>query len=74
MNVTKNWLTAPALPFMLFVLAIWLIGTACSLLAMTNLLTETPFQSRYVVQWFLVFSSSATVLWMTKNYLKNVKK
>lgn len=75
MKKSNTWFSAPSLSIVLLVLFAWLIGTTCSLLAMTNFLSETPFRKGNTMMWYLIISSSICVLLLSKNYLKtSIKK
>ena len=67
---SKSWFSAPPLPLMLFVQIMWLVGTTCSLLAMTNFFSESPFQQRNIIMWYLIAASSIVALLVARNYIK----
>ncbi len=69
MNDKSNWLKNPTLTIFLTCLIIWLVGTMFSFLAMTNLLTQSPFQKNHLMQWILVISSTSVLIIVAKNYL-----
>ena len=70
MNEGKNWFSAPPLPLMVLVQVIWLVGTTCSLLAMTNFFSETPFQHKNIIMWYLIIASLVVALLIARNFVK----
>lgn len=72
MNEGKNWFSAPPLFLMVLVQIIWLVGTACSLIAMTNFFSETPFQQKNIIMWYLIIASLVVALLMARNFVKTL--
>ena len=46
---------------LMIVIAVWFFGAICSVLALTNLLIESPFQKKNIIVIWLFISSSVTV-------------
>ena len=58
----KRW-PRPDLSVLLIATCLLVLGVTLSLLAMTNGLTESPFQGRYVMMWAIQVGAFAT--WFT---------
>ena len=71
MNRKSNWLKEPTLGIFLSCTIIWLVGTIFSFLAMTNFLAQSPLQKSFIMQWFLVVSSTYVLILIAKNYFKS---
>ena len=74
MNQSNNWINNPTKKQMILVVFLGFTGLVFLLLSMTNFFTETPFQGKYLVLYFLLLGSSLTVFKVCRNYYKDKGK
>ncbi len=53
---------------------LWVVGVTLSLLAMTDLFSESPFQKRYIMMWFILLGSFVAFGRVLYSYIKGMKK
>ena len=66
-----NFLTNPTKKHLVVFGLLWLIGIMLLTLSMTDLLTESFFQKKYVVMYLYMMGSSMTTGYIYYNYWKN---
>ena len=69
----KNWLKNPTGKQITIISALWITGNALLILAMTDLFTESIFQKKFVMTYFLILGSSLTTLEAHLNYWNKYK-
>jgi hypothetical protein len=73
MQETNNWIKNPTKKQMTLVVILGLAGFILLLLSMTNFFSETIFQGKYLVLYFLLIGSGLTVYKVCRNYYKTNK-
>ena len=71
MMINKNWVQNPTKKQAMTYGIIGILGMIMLLLTMTNFLTESPFQRKYITLFILFISSAFTTTSIIRNYLKN---
>jgi len=71
MMINKNWVENPTKKQAMTYGIIGILGMIMLLLSMTNFLTESPFQRKYITLFMLFISSALTTTSIIRNYLKN---
>jgi hypothetical protein len=71
MMINKNWVENPTKKQAMTYGIIGILGMIMLLLSMTNFLTESPFQRKYITLFMLFISSAFTTTSIIRNYLKN---
>jgi hypothetical protein len=71
MMINKNWVQNPTKKQAMTYGIIGILGMIMLLLSMTNFLTESPFQRKYITLFMLFISSAFTTTSIIRNYLKN---
>ena len=69
--INKNWVQNPTKKQAMTYGIIGILGMIMLLLSMTNFLTESPFQRKYITLFMLFISSAFTTTSIIRNYLKN---
>ncbi len=70
METKRNWFEKPTKKEVILISSIGVFGVTGFLLTMTNFFTESPFQGKYWIFWFLIFSSTLTTFSICRNYFK----
>ena len=73
MQQTNNWINNPTKKQLTLTILLGLTGFILLLLSMTNFFTETPFQGKYLILYFLLIGSALTVYKVCRSYYKNNK-
>lgn len=55
-------------------IAVWFVSTLLLFAAMTDLFTQTPFQGKYLMIWFLLIASSFAVVRVLIAYRRRKKQ
>ncbi len=63
--------SAPYGRLLRWILSLWFVGMVGSLLAMSRLLNESPFQRRNLMMWVLVIWSSVVTLRTVVRFFKS---
>jgi hypothetical protein len=71
MMINKNWVENPTKKQAMTYGIIGILGMIMLLLSMTNFLTESPLQRKYLTLFILFISSAFTTTSIIRNYLKN---
>ncbi len=66
----KNWVTHPTRGNLLTIVTIWLVGNGLLILSTTDLLTESFFNTKYVMIYAMMIMSTWTTFKMFRNYYK----
>ncbi|MBK3519374.1 hypothetical protein [Carboxylicivirga marina] len=70
----NNILKHPSKKNLIIITAVWLISMVLLVLSMTDLFTEKPFQKSYLLMYFLMLSSTVSVIKMHMNYQRNKER
>ncbi len=73
MQQTTNWTNNPTKKQLLLTVLLGLTSFILLLLSMTNFFTETPFQGKYLILYFLLIFSGLTVYKVCRTYYTNNK-
>ena len=73
MQQTNNWINNPTKKQLILAVLLGLTGFILLLLSMTNFFTETLFQGKYFILYFLLIGSGLTVYKVCRSYYKNNK-
>jgi hypothetical protein len=71
MRTKNNWVENPTKKQALTFSIIGILSMILLLLSMTNFLTESPFQGKYITLFMLFISSTYTTTRIIRNYVKN---
>ena len=71
MAQSNNWVNHPSKKQLILIILVAFVGIFLMLLSMTNFLTETPFQGKYVLMYLVIFGACLTVFKVCRNYFKN---
>lgn len=71
MMLNKNWIEHPTKKQAMTYGIIGILGMIMLLLSMTNFLTESPFQKKYITLFMLFISVTFTTTRIIRNYLKH---
>ncbi len=71
--IKNNFLTNVSKKTVLIFVSLWAIGSCLSILAMTNLFTESILQNKYSTMLLLLGLSTAAVAKLVSNYFSNRK-
>lgn len=66
----NNWAFNPNKKQMITVVCVYCIAMLLNLLTMTNLFTESPFNSKYVIIYFIILLATITTFTVVTNYFK----
>lgn len=61
----------PTLKFLFTWIFIWFLGVIFSILAMTNFLTQSPFQRSFFMTWFSIVFTTVVLMVHARNYFKS---
>ena len=69
-----NYIKYPTKKFLLIFLILWIIGNFLIILSSTNFFTESFFNRRYLLMYFLMIWSSISAIKLILNYKKTINK
>ena len=70
-NNKRNFITNPSKKNLIIFTLLWFLGIVLLTLSATDLFTESFFQKKYVLIYFLMIGSTITTIKLYKNYWKN---
>ena len=70
-KIRHNYIKYPTRKFLLIFLVSWIISTFLIILSITNFFTESFFNSRYILMYYLMILSSISSIKLILNYKKN---
>ncbi|TXF75060.1 hypothetical protein [Chryseobacterium sp.] len=68
MKKLENWVHNPSKKTVIIFSTLSVIGITLNLLAMSDLFTETVFQSKYLMMWFIMVANVFVVATICINY------
>ena len=71
MQKQEAWVKNPSKKQTILIVAVWLLGIICSLLARTNFFTEYEFGIRYILVDSINLAATVVVVMVVRNYFKN---
>lgn len=72
-KIRHNYIKYPTRKFLLIFLVLWIISTFLIILSRTNFFTESFFNSRYILMYYLMIWSSISAIQLFYNYKNNKK-
>ena len=66
----KNWISHPKKINVVLVLSVWIISSTLLVLAMTDLFSESFFNSDYIIIYLMMIMSTLTCFRVIVNYLR----
>ncbi|ESU24860.1 hypothetical protein FEDK69T_04130 [Flavobacterium enshiense DK69] len=73
MNMKKNIFQNPSKKALILFAILSFTGISLMILAMSDLFTESVFQKRYLMFWFLIITNLMFLIRLFVNYSKNKK-
>ena len=70
----RSFITNPSKKKLILFTFLWLLGIILVMLSTTNLFTESFFQRKYIMIYFLIIGSTITIGMLYINYLKNKRR
>jgi len=70
LTMEKNWFENPTKKQTIIFSAIMFVGIVFSILSITNFLSESPFNKKYLPSFFLIISTTIAATQIISNYLK----
>ena len=70
-KIRHNYIKYPTRKFLLIIIFLWIISTFLIILSITNFFTESFFNSRYILMYYLMILSSISSIKLILNYKKN---
>jgi len=65
-----NWMKNPSRKQLILFTALWILANTLLILSMTDLLTESVFQGKYIMIYLLMIGSSLATFNLYRNFLK----
>ena len=69
-----NYIKYPTKKFLLIFLVLWVISNFLIILTSTNFFTESFFNRRYILMYYLMILSSISAIKLILNYKKTINK
>jgi uncharacterized membrane protein len=69
-----NYMKHPNKKVLLIFLVLWIISTFLIILSITNFFTESFFNSRFTLMYYLIIFSSVSAIKLILNYKKTINK
>lgn len=70
-KANNTFLYHPSLMIIVVFVTLWFVGNGLLFLSMTDLFTESFFQKKYTMMYFLMIGSTITTSFLIFNYFKN---
>ncbi|MEQ1553954.1 MAG: hypothetical protein ABL929_07245 [Ferruginibacter sp.] len=65
-----NWISNPSKRHVILISLLWFSGIFLSIVTITNVFTQTPFQQKNTLMWIVQLCTTATYIQVLRNYFK----